>query len=204
MKKWKCTVCNYVHEGNEPPDECPVCSAASDKFIELEEEDSQTSETENVAVEAGNPATLFEKITELILERHLHPISVHSPNGIVPMAVLFLTLAVVLQLPGFENAAFFSIIFVLVTMPPVLITGYFTWQKKYQGAKTSIFKIKIAASAVATVILFGLVLWKIIRPDILSNASLDRFIFLFWSVVMLAAIGIAGHLGGQLVFAGKK
>ncbi len=27
MKKWVCTVCDYVHEGDEPPDNCPVCDA---------------------------------------------------------------------------------------------------------------------------------------------------------------------------------
>jgi hypothetical protein len=85
-----------------------------------------------------------------------------------------------------------------------LLSGYRTWQKKYNGAKTSVFKIKIAASAVATVVLFALVLWKTVQPDVLGTASLDRFIFLFWSVFMLAAVGIAGHLGGQLVFGSKK
>jgi len=31
-KRWKCRVCGYVHEGPEPPDECPVCGAARDMF----------------------------------------------------------------------------------------------------------------------------------------------------------------------------
>ena len=26
MAKWVCSVCGYVHEGDEPPEECPVCS----------------------------------------------------------------------------------------------------------------------------------------------------------------------------------
>lgn len=29
---WKCRVCGYVHEGPEPPDECPVCGAPKDMF----------------------------------------------------------------------------------------------------------------------------------------------------------------------------
>ncbi len=33
MKKWICTVCGYVHEGDEPPDECPVCKAPKTQFI---------------------------------------------------------------------------------------------------------------------------------------------------------------------------
>ncbi len=38
MKKFICTVCGYVHEGNSPPEQCPVCGASSDKFNEVEEE----------------------------------------------------------------------------------------------------------------------------------------------------------------------
>lgn len=30
--KWVCTVCDYVHEGDEPPEVCPVCSASADMF----------------------------------------------------------------------------------------------------------------------------------------------------------------------------
>ncbi len=33
MKKWICTVCGYVHEGEEPPDKCPVCQAMKSQFI---------------------------------------------------------------------------------------------------------------------------------------------------------------------------
>ena len=204
MKKWKCSVCNYIHEGDEPPAECPVCGADKSKFVEVTEGSTMSETKMEMEAPMDTPATMYEKITALILEKHLHPISVHGPNGIIPMAVLFLALAAVLQLPGFGSAAYLSMVFVLLTMPPVLFTGYLTWQKKYKGAKTSLFQMKIAASCVATVILFGLVLWKTIRPDVLSDASLDRFIFLFWSLVMLAAVGLAGHLGGQLVFSKKK
>ncbi|MEG0614996.1 MAG: NADH peroxidase, partial [Oscillospiraceae bacterium] len=27
MKKYVCSVCGYVHEGNEPPEACPQCKA---------------------------------------------------------------------------------------------------------------------------------------------------------------------------------
>ena len=32
-KKWKCTVCGYIHEGDKPPDICPVCGAHKFQFI---------------------------------------------------------------------------------------------------------------------------------------------------------------------------
>jgi rubrerythrin len=38
MRKWKCTVCGYVHTGDEPPEKCPVCGADRSKFVELVEE----------------------------------------------------------------------------------------------------------------------------------------------------------------------
>ena len=34
MKKWVCTVCGYVHEGDAPPDNCPICKAPAAKFKE--------------------------------------------------------------------------------------------------------------------------------------------------------------------------
>ncbi|HEY5524496.1 MAG TPA: NADH peroxidase [Clostridium sp.] len=34
MKKFVCTVCGYIHEGDQAPEKCPICGAGSDKFIE--------------------------------------------------------------------------------------------------------------------------------------------------------------------------
>jgi rubrerythrin len=37
MAKWRCKVCNYIHEGAEPPEECPVCGAPASAFEKVEE-----------------------------------------------------------------------------------------------------------------------------------------------------------------------
>ena len=34
MKKFVCSVCGYVHEGDAAPEFCPVCKAPASKFIE--------------------------------------------------------------------------------------------------------------------------------------------------------------------------
>ena len=34
MKKFSCTVCGYMHEGAAPPESCPQCKVAADKFTE--------------------------------------------------------------------------------------------------------------------------------------------------------------------------
>ncbi|MDR0858541.1 MAG: NADH peroxidase [Oscillospiraceae bacterium] len=34
MKKFICEICGYVHEGNSPPELCPLCGAGAEKFSE--------------------------------------------------------------------------------------------------------------------------------------------------------------------------
>ena len=33
MKKYVCSVCGYAHEGDAPPETCPVCKASAAKFV---------------------------------------------------------------------------------------------------------------------------------------------------------------------------
>lgn len=37
MKKFVCTVCGYIHEGDTPPEICPICKVGADKFEEIKE-----------------------------------------------------------------------------------------------------------------------------------------------------------------------
>ena len=36
VTKWVCSVCGYIHEGAEPPAQCPVCKQPAEKFGKLE------------------------------------------------------------------------------------------------------------------------------------------------------------------------
>ena len=40
-KMWRCEVCGYLHEGEEPPDVCPKCGFPKDKFELLDEEEAE-------------------------------------------------------------------------------------------------------------------------------------------------------------------
>ena len=44
MKKFVCTVCGYVHEGDTPPEKCPVCGVPASKFKEQAAEKSWAAE----------------------------------------------------------------------------------------------------------------------------------------------------------------
>jgi rubrerythrin len=41
MKKFVCSVCGYVYEGEEAPEFCPQCKASKDKFVEKKEDGSR-------------------------------------------------------------------------------------------------------------------------------------------------------------------
>jgi len=227
MKKWKCTVCGYIHTGDEPPDECPVCGADRSEFVEItgvveasetveaevlgeetaviESAENELTDTELARTEpvGAKSTTLFDKLTDLMLQNHVHPIAVHTPNGIVPAAVVFLLLAYVLNVISFELAAFYNIIFVLLAMPVVLFSGMIEWQKHYKGARTSVFIIKIICGAVVLFSLSFLIVWRVFNPEVASPDSPVRWVYFLVHVICLGAVGLAGHLGGKLVF-GRK
>lgn len=46
-KKFICTVCGYVHEGDEAPEQCPQCKVGKDKFKEVTESDALSFVTEH-------------------------------------------------------------------------------------------------------------------------------------------------------------
>ena len=37
-KKWICTVCGYIAEGEQAPEQCPQCKAPRSKFKEMDED----------------------------------------------------------------------------------------------------------------------------------------------------------------------
>ena len=47
-KKFVCTVCGYVHEGDTPPERCPQCKQPASKFKELVEDGGLSFVTEHV------------------------------------------------------------------------------------------------------------------------------------------------------------
>ena len=59
MKKFVCSVCGYVHEGNEPPANCPQCKAPAEKFKEQSGDKSWAAE-HVVGVAKGVPQDILE------------------------------------------------------------------------------------------------------------------------------------------------
>lgn len=204
-------VCGYVHSGDQPPEQCPVCKAPKNMFTEIDEngnkiDTSAAKETETAAASPVNeiqPRTSMEKLTRFVLRNHLHPILVHTPNGIIPVIVLLLLLSNILHIQDLEKAAFFNCIFGLLAMPAVIFTGYLEWQHRYNKAKTILFSVKIICSLVVFASLLILTGWRLFYPDVATPASPIKWVYFSISLIMLAAAGLAGHLGGKLVFGSR-
>ena len=60
MKKFVCTVCGYVHEGNEAPVSCPLCKAPQSKFIEQSAGETVYADEHRVGIAQGVDAEIIE------------------------------------------------------------------------------------------------------------------------------------------------
>jgi hypothetical protein len=208
MKKWKCTICGYIHTGEEPPEKCPVCGADRSKFVELVEEATEASKTDEkelsqqsgIEIEPEAPSGMVAMITRLMVQHHAHPVSTHIPNGVLPVSIVFIVMAAVFNFAGLAQAAFYNLIFVLLSMPFVLFSGYNEWQQKYNSSMTGLFRTKMICGAVVTTLALLIVIWQTINPGVVLHGSIHRGLFVFLNIVMLGAAGIAGFLGGKLVF----
>jgi len=59
MKKFVCSVCGYVHEGDSAPEKCPQCKVPAEKFVEQKGEMGWAAE-HVVGVANGAPEEILE------------------------------------------------------------------------------------------------------------------------------------------------
>lgn len=63
-KKFICTVCGYVHEGDEAPEKCPICKAPKSAFKELDETAELNFVTEHeIGVAKGTDEQMIADLT---------------------------------------------------------------------------------------------------------------------------------------------
>ena len=71
MKKFVCSVCGYVHEGEAAPEKCPVCKVPANKFKEMQENAPLAAEHEYgiYAKTVKNNADISEEDKKYIFEQ---------------------------------------------------------------------------------------------------------------------------------------
>jgi len=62
MKQWVCSVCGYVHEGEEAPGECPQCKADASKFKVKVEGDFSWADEHVIGVAKGVDPDVVEAL----------------------------------------------------------------------------------------------------------------------------------------------
>lgn len=74
---WKCSVCGYMHEGDQAPDFCPKCGAPAEKFSALVEEDAKkvydSDRTNDIHMEIAQLAMKIEALAKEGIEINLDP-----------------------------------------------------------------------------------------------------------------------------------
>lgn len=62
MKKFVCSICGYVHEGLEAPDNCPVCKAAKGKFNEKSDDTLAWADEHRIGVAKGVEQEIIDSL----------------------------------------------------------------------------------------------------------------------------------------------
>jgi rubrerythrin len=64
VEKWVCTVCGYMHVGQEPPERCPQCMAPREKFNQIDDKDNPWADQHEVGIAAGADEALKAGLKE--------------------------------------------------------------------------------------------------------------------------------------------
>lgn len=241
MKRWRCKVCGYIHEGEVPPETCPVCGAPKEEFVEIDEEETHDEAggdaggdagrdrdaggdagsgtragggagedaDRDAGAETGNDpqgpgrARKDEPPPGLLgwmARERSHAITVHVPNGVLPVATFFLVLGSLFAAGGLSLAAQYNMMAVLLAMPFVMFSGYVDWQAHYGGVMTRPILLKIICGAVVLGVSLLIVLWWQRDAASIRSDWMLTSVFVLLHLVALGAAGVAGYLGGRLAF----
>jgi uncharacterized membrane protein len=140
--------------------------------------------------------------TQKKLLPHMHPMMVHFPQALFPVAFASLLLYEVTGAPEFEAGTYIALLFGLLTIPVCVITGFVDWKIRYKGAMTRVFKIKIASSFMLLFFATPALLLRLHYPHLLSGSLMQGLGLLYLAMLTACAATcvILGYYGGKLVF----
>lgn len=204
MKRWICTVCKYIHEGEAPPETCPICSAPSSDFELLPEKSKappQPSPEKTSSGEATKNRRMLQFLTRHFPLFQFHPITAHFPNGLIPVSLFFLVLALLFDFECVEKTAFYLLCSATVIAPLTVATGIYNWKTRYRGAVTGKFLFKLIGGFAFTVLALATVIWRLLNPQVVEVSGGWYFLV---NLALLALVVMLGHIGGGLVFGGAR
>ena len=133
--------------------------------------------------------------------RQIHPMFVHFPQALFPVAFGAFCLYLATGIKEVEAGAFVCALFGLVAAPLTAATGFLDWWTHYKAYMTSVFRIKITGSFVLVALGGAAMLVRLYHPEAaflpLAGWGLAYFGLL---AACTATCVVLGYYGGKLVF----
>ncbi len=132
---------------------------------------------------------------------YFHPIFVHFPQGLFPVALASFVLYLASGAGQFETGAYVAVVFGALAAPFTTLTGLADWKFRYKAYMTPVFRIKI----VGAFVLIGLsVPAAILRTLVPGVAALPLagtgYVYGGLLAACAATCIVLGRYGGRLVF----
>jgi uncharacterized membrane protein len=140
----------------------------------------------------------FKFIKEMRQSFMLHPVAAHFSNGLVPVALLALLIALLTGSACFEQTVIYLLVIVLMAVPVSLASGIREWKTKYKGAKTPVFDKKIRLSMLLIALCLTSVTIRLALPDVMLEGGPLSWVYTACLVAMLPTVVLLGHYGGKL------
>jgi predicted heme/steroid binding protein/uncharacterized membrane protein len=131
--------------------------------------------------------------------RHPHPALVHFPMCLFIVAPILHVLAIITGSEATEWAAVCCLGFGVLTLPPVMVTGYFTWWINYDcGQSRNLVTKRRLAWAVAFFAITALVM-RLLFVHPLQLGDVWAILYLIDLLILVPLTSLVGFLGGNLV-----
>jgi hypothetical protein len=127
-----------------------------------------------------------------------HAIAAHFSNGLIPVAVLYLMLAIPTGNSYFEHTVEHLMVITLMAIPASFFTGVHDWKTKYKGAKAPIFMKKLKLSGLLFALCVSAVAIRISLPDVMQGNGPLHWVYIVLVFAMLPVVILLGHYGGKL------
>ncbi len=133
----------------------------------------------------------------------LHAVAAHFSNGVIPVAVLYLLLALPTGSLFFERTVIHLLVIVFLAVPFSFFSGLNDWKTKYKGARTPVFVMKIRLGVALELLVVAAVAIRLSVPDVMTMSGLLYWCYVLLLLAMLPVVVLLGHYGGKLS-AGQK
>ena len=132
---------------------------------------------------------------------HIHPMLVHFPQALFPVAFTSFCLYMATGIKELEAGAFVAVLFGALAVPVTIGTGFFDWWNRYQAYMTSVFRIKITGSFILMALAGPAAALRAYHPDV-AVLPLTGLGWMYFGLLgaCIAACVVLGHYGGKLVF----